>query len=95
MKLTQEQRLWIERLIWPAAEEAAAAYVEGIIGDGDAAINCAGFAPISVALAIDCNENEFVIVTFSEGNDNCAESWLAEFLMDRFPGLEIECKTEW
>jgi len=95
MKLTAEQRIWIGRQMWPAAEEAAKAFVDGIIGEMGTAINCADFAPVSVALAIDCNENEFVIVTFSEGNDNFAESWLAEFLMDRFPGLEIQCRTEW
>lgn len=95
MKLTAEQRIWIERQLWPAAEEAANAFVDGIIGEVGTAINCEDFAPISVALAVDSNENEFVVVSFSEGNDIVADAWLAKFLMDRFPGIDIECKTEW
>ena len=94
MKLTAEQRIWIERQLWPVAEDAARAFMASISGEG-AAINSADFAPISVALAVDSNENEFVVVSFSEGNDIVADAWLAKFLMDRFPGIDIECKTEW
>ncbi len=94
MKFTAEQRVWVTRVMWPAAEDAARAFMASISGEG-VAINSADFAPISVALAVDCNDNEFVVVSFSEGNDSVADAWLAKFLMDRFPGIDIECKTEW
>ena len=57
MKLTAEQRVWVTRVMWPAAEDAARAFMASISGEG-AAINSADFAPISVALAVDRSDNE-------------------------------------
>jgi len=57
MKLTLEQRRWIEQKLWPVAEDAARAFMASISGEG-VAINSADFAPISVALAVDRSDNE-------------------------------------
>lgn len=95
MKLTLEQRTWIERQMWPAAAAAVQAYRAS-----DTPKTCginSEFAVARIGIARPYEGDDVVTVVYDCGNisDGPAEAWLADYLHKQFPGVEIMVRTEW
>lgn len=96
MKLTLEQRTWIERQLWPAAEEAVKVYRASDAPKAGGINSYFEVARIGIARNA-YDDADVVAVAYDGGNvcDSAAEAWLADYLRRKFPGVEIVVRTEW
>lgn len=96
MKLTLEQRNWIEREMWPAAAAAVQAY-RASDAPKTGGIN-SYFEVARIGIAWNAHDDDDVVtIVYDEGNiyDGPAEAWLASYLHKQFPGVKIMVRTEW
>lgn len=96
MKLTLEQRTWIERQMWPAAVDAVKAY-RASDEPKTGGIN-SNFEVARIGIARNAyDDDDVVTVVYDCGNisDGAAESWLADYLRKQFPGMSFTIRTEW
>jgi len=96
MKLTLEQRTWIERQMWPAAAAAVQAY-RASDAPKTGGIN-SEFEVARIGIARNAyDDDDVVTVVYDCGNisDGPAEAWLTDYLRKQFPGVEIMVRTEW
>ena len=88
IKLTLEQRTWIERQLVPAClKHARAAYTE-------CGLPCPALG-VTAGILWPSEGDEFVLVVFWTGIDDYAAEYVAAALEDDFPGIHFTVRAEW
>lgn len=88
MKLTAEQRIWIERQLVPACHEyARASYA-------DRGVSCPPLG-VTAGVMMDSDGGEFGLVVFWMGIDDVASEYVESSLEERFPDMRFTVMAEW
>lgn len=88
MKLTLEQRTWIERQLVPAClKHASASYAER--GEPCPALG------VTAGIMWAGEGDEFVLVVFWTGIEDYAAEYVEAALEGDFPGMRFTVRTEW